>query len=459
MPATKELEIATWAAIFILFTNIAALAKKFYGVPGAFAGSFALLLFLPLGYYIFIRHEKIILDHVLGLMFIFLGICMVSTIFSKDIMTALQWVGEYFLEGIVLYFLIINVVRSIDTLRRVIGVLLIAGAILGGLSLYQEATGSYNTKFGGLAQRNTESMEEVGTDLQKSTKIKSQEKINVSNRAAGPLGDPNRYAQNMLLLLPLAVFMLWHIRFRRLLTISTAVGVGFIFSGLLLTYSRGAFVSLLILAFILTALRYIKIRHSVAGLLIIILLVAAVSPGYFARMQTIFGVEGLISETSEKKPDAVTRGRLTEMMAAGKAFLDHPLLGVGPHHYSKFYSIEYMNDPTIALRQLTTVRRAHSLYPELAAETGVFGFTVFMGIIFLTLYRLLQERRRWLTSRPDLAHMATAFVFSIVGYLCTAIFLHFSYQRYFWLFLALAGACVQILKSTDTRQAEPAMQV
>jgi putative inorganic carbon (HCO3(-)) transporter len=384
---------------------------------------------------------------------------MASTLFAKDIMTALLWVVEYFLEGIILYFLVINVVRSIGTLRRVIGVLLIAGAILGGLSVYQETTGSYNTKFGGLAQRNTESMEEGHTSLEKGMTLKSKAKINVSNRAAGPLGDPNRYAQNMLLLLPLAIYMLWHVRFRRLLTISTAMGVGFIFSGLLLTYSRGAFVSLLILAFILTALRYIKVRHSLAGLLIILTLVAVVSPGYFARMQTIFGVEGLVSDTSEKKPDAVTRGRLTEMMAAGKAFLDHPLLGVGPHHYSKYYSIEYMNDPTIALRTLTTVRRAHSLYPELAAETGIFGFAVFMGIIFYTLYRLLQARRRWLTSRPDLSHLATAFIFSMVGYLSTAIFLHFSYQRYFWLFLALAGACVQILNSTNTSQAISAVNL
>ncbi|MCZ6667761.1 MAG: O-antigen ligase family protein, partial [Gammaproteobacteria bacterium] len=187
-------------------------------------------------------------------------------------------------------------------------------------------------------------------------------------------------------------------------------------------------------------------------------LVAIVSPGYFVRMQTIFGVEGLVSETTEHKPDAVTRGRLTEMMAAGKAFLDHPILGVGPHNYSTFYSIKYMNDPTIALRQLNINRRAHSLYPELAAETGIFGFTAFMGIVFLMLYRLGNVRRLWSTSRPELAHLATAFIFSILGYLSTAIFLHLSYQRYFWLFLALAGAFVQIVNSFAPNQSESRRQ-
>ena len=458
MTATKEFEFATWASIFILFINISAIAKQYYGVSGVIAGSFALLLLLPLGYYVLIRHEKLIFDNVLGLMFVFLAICMVSSLFAKDLMVAFTWVGEFFVEGIVLYFLVINVIRSLDTLKRVIWVLMIAGSLLGGMSLYQEATGDYEQQFGGFGQRKNVEEWRGDPNLQQGTVLKKRTEVRSSNRATGPIGDPNRYAQIMLLLLPLAVFMLWKIRFPRWAKVTAAVAVGLIFSGILLTYSRGAFVSILILAFILTALKYIKIRQALSGLLIILLLIAIVSPGYFVRMQTIFGVEGLVSETTEHKPDAVTRGRLTEMMAAGKAFLDHPLLGVGPHNYLDFYSIKYMNDPTIALRQLNFTRRAHSLYPELAAETGIFGFTAFMGIVFLMLYRLVNVRRLWSTSRPELAHLATAFIFSILGYLSTAIFLHFSYQRYFWLFLALAGAFVQIINSFAPNQGDSRQQ-
>lgn len=458
MTAPKEFEFATWACIFILFTNISAVAKQNYGVSGVIAGSFALLLLLPLGYYVLIRHEKLIFDNVLGLMFLFLAICMVSSLFAKDMMVAFTWVGEYFMEGIVLYFLVINVIRNLDTLKRVIWVIMIAGSLLGGMSLYQEATGDYQQHFGGLAQRKNVEEWRGDPNLQQGTVLKKRTEVRSSNRATGPIGDANRYAQNMLMLLPLAIFMLWRIRFPRWAKVTAVVAVGLIFSGILLTYSRGAFVSILILAFILTALKYIKIRQALSGLLIILVLIAIVSPGYFVRMQTIFGVEGLVSETAEHKPDAVTRGRLTEMMAAGKAFLDHPVLGVGPHNYLHFYSIKYMNDPTIALRQLNYNRRAHSLYPELAAETGIFGFTAFMGIVFLMLYRLVNVRGLWSTSRPELAHLATAFIFSILGYLSTAIFLHLSYQRYFWLFLALAGAFVQILNSFAPNQGNSRQQ-
>jgi hypothetical protein len=68
-------------------------------------------------------------------------------------------------------------------------------------------------------------------------------------------------------------------------------------------------------------------------------------------------------------------------------------------------------------------------------------------------------RRLWSTSRPELAHLATAFIFSILGYLSTAVFLHFSYQRFFWLFLALAGAFVQISHSSNTNQAISAVNL
>ena len=213
MTAIKEFEFATWATIFILFINISAIAKQYYGVPGAVAGSFALLLLLPLGYYVLIRHEKLIFDNVLGLMFVFLAICMVSSLFAKDLLVAFAWVGEYFMEGIVLYFLLINVIRNLDTLKRVIWVLMIAGSLLGGMSLYQEATGDYEQQFGGLGQRRNVEEWRGDPNLQQGTVLKTRTKVRSSNRATGPIGDPNRYAQNMLLLLPLAIFMLWQIRF------------------------------------------------------------------------------------------------------------------------------------------------------------------------------------------------------------------------------------------------------
>lgn len=93
--------------------------------------------------------------------------------------------------------------------------------------------------------------------------------------------------------------------------------------------------------------------------------------------------------------------------------------------------------------------RAHNLFVELAAETGVFGMSVFAAIVVVAVRRLLHVRRRWVDSRPELARLATAFLISMTAYLGTGIFLHLSYQRYFWLMLALSSAAVRILTSEN----------
>ena len=44
---------------------------------------------------------------------------------------------DFFVEGLLLYFLLTNVIRTPLMLKRVVWVLLISGALIGGLSLYQ----------------------------------------------------------------------------------------------------------------------------------------------------------------------------------------------------------------------------------------------------------------------------------------------------------------------------------
>ena len=92
-------------------------------------------------------------------------------------------------------------------------------------------------------------------------------------------------------------------------------------------------------------------------------------------------------------------------------------------------------------------RRAHCLYTELAAETGAIGFSFFMAIILLVTYPLWKFRRNFARSHPDLVNLATPLLLAVVAFLGTSIFLHLSYQRYYWLIIGLAGAGVQILQT------------
>ena len=450
-------ELGTWAVFFAIYANLPVIAVRYHNVPHLVAMAIPLLLGIPLASYIIVRHEKLIIDNVFLLMLAFLVVIISSSLFAKDMKIAAQWIITLVLEGLALYLLIINVVRNLATLRRVIWVLLLTGSLLGALSLYQELTHSYMNHFGGLALRGGDDeteMAKAGNQGNTSLPAQNDKCVCGTERAAGPLDGPNRYAQMMLVILPFGLFFFWGERswVRRL---SAAAAAILILSGVLLSYSRGACVTLGLMLLFLTYMRYIRPYQILLSAFAILLLIAVAAPRYLLRAESIGGAESLVSNNAAAQADAPIRGRITEMLAALHVFLDYPILGVGPGQYSPFYSIDYQLDPNIAFRFLPRTRRAHSLYFEMAAETGFIGLGIFLSMPLLVLYGLWQERRRWAHCRPDLANMAMAFVLCIVAYFGTALFLHFSYQRYYWLLLALAGATLQICRSATPPRVEP----
>jgi O-antigen ligase len=146
-------------------------------------------------------------------------------------------------------------------------------------------------------------------------------------------------------------------------------------------------------------------------------------------------------------PDTSLRGRATEMLAALRVFLAHPVLGVGPGQYKPFYAEKYQSDPQFAFKHIPEARGAHNLYLQMAAETGIIGLAVFMAIVLLILHRLWQVRCHWVHRDPESANLATALFLGLMAYLVHSMFAHLAYERYFFLFLALAGAAVQICRA------------
>lgn len=108
----------------------------------------------------------------------------------------------------------------------------------------------------------------------------------------------------------------------------------------------------------------------------------------------------------------------------------------------------------IGLIAETKKYEGHNLYLELLAETGVIGLACFLAIVFVIMQQLWNERRRWLQSRPELANFATAFFLSLSAYVISAVFNHLSYQRYFWLLLALSSAAARIVHSQRDTQSD-----
>ncbi|MCZ7539839.1 MAG: O-antigen ligase family protein [Anaerolineae bacterium] len=151
-------------------------------------------------------------------------------------------------------------------------------------------------------------------------------------------------------------------------------------------------------------------------------------------------MSGLLSgDTSEA--DTSVQGRATENLATLLIFLDHSVLGVGPGQTPRFIR-DYGRG--VGFKLLDPSRRAHNLYLEELADTGVVGFALFGSIVALTMARLAGMRRRAFGRDRATFFLASGLLLSIITYLVTAVFLHLSYARYYWFLLALAGAAIHI---------------
>ncbi len=440
-------EAALLVVVFLLYTNIPALIHQAYGVPTFVAGSYILLLAIPLIHLVLFRGEKLRIDPTFLLMMLFLAVLVASSLQARNVPVATQRLVTYAIEGLLLYWLILNVIRRPATLRRVFLTVLAAGALLGALNVYHAATGS-KYQFGGLASRDLKMIEKA----ERLGNIPSRPlaRYRGADRAGGPVSEPNRYAQIMIVLFPLALLQFRAAKTRRR-RIAAAAVAAVILAGVVLTYSRGAFVALALLSVLLAAVGWIRPMRLLAGMVIMAAAIAVIAPGYFQRIGSIGGAASLLSKNPSSGADGAIRGRTTEMLAALRATLDHPVLGVGPGQYAKVYSSEYHQLPGIKFRDIRGTRRAHSLFLEIGADTGIVGFFVFVAILVAAMTALWRTRKRYFSSRPDLSAVATALWLSIAMYLVTGAFLHIAYERYFWFLLALASAAVHVIRS----QAEP----
>lgn len=450
--------LGTYLGLFIIHTNLSVIAYQYHGVPQIAAGATWLVIGVPFLVYVFIFRQKVMLDYTLIIMLFLMASVLMSYFGAVDKAMAMDWIVTYFIEGIVLYFIILNVVRDRHVLRQCVWAFMISGALLGSLTLYQDVTKRYENDFGGLAQRQLAfGVDEEGPAQKGGGVVREREKVRRAHRADGPIGDPNRFSQIQLLIFPLIMFRFWDEK-KMLLKMLAVAGTVLTLSGMFLTYSRGAFVTLCIIIGLMTLMRYIRPGQLIASVFVMLIVVAIASPGYFNRIATIGGIEGLFKEEAAHESDTVIMKRTTEMLAAFTVFLDYPVFGVGPNQYTKFYSEEYMANPDIAFHNMKSTRAAHSLYFQMLAEIGLIGFLGFMTITGYVLYQLNRARKWWKERDQELTNFATGCMLAIIGYLSTSIFLSFAYQRYYWMIIAIGGATVQLLNThreeAETRELE-----
>ncbi len=433
-------EVTTVLILFALYANLGVVAKR-NGIPDLIATSLFAALAFPTLIYIVVQGQKVIVNSSSILMLLYSAVILLSAAMSNNVMDSTDRLIAFFSEGLVLFVLVTNSVRTPSILRGALWALVLAGVLMGSLSLFQELTGSYDNDFGGWAEVKESEIRVEGESL--------VDEGETRQRLSGPIGSKNRYAQIMVVLVPLALGLMWSERrwlYRALAAVSTIPIVG----GALLTFSRGAGISLVVLLLAMVALRIIKPLHLLFLSVLLGLIVVVFVPDYVYRISTVTELTQLTSGDATDLEGSL-RGRATVNLAAISIFLDNPILGVGPGQ-TPLHTRAVGNE--VGLRVLTTDRRAHNMYLEELADTGVVGFAVFIGIIAYLLWRLwhiAKEAQR--AHSNDIYYTMTGLMLAIIVYLTTAVFLHLSYVRYYWILIALSSAAVEIYgRHTSTEQ-------
>ncbi|HSR15942.1 MAG TPA: O-antigen ligase family protein, partial [Gemmatimonadales bacterium] len=301
-------------------------------------------------------------------------------------------------------------------LRGVVWVFIGGGTLIAGISVFQFLTNGFSNNFLGFGQSAVMNIVGLTDDV----------------RISGPIGDANFYGQLLVMIIPLAVDRMMTEQ-KRLLKVAAGGAAALTTAAAVFTFSRGAALALVVVAVIMLVLHPPKLWAVAAIAGVIAVTIPLLPPGYVERMTTLAQIG-----TVEGGTDASIRGRTSEIMAGMFMFLDHPLTGVGLGNYEDRY-LEYASD--LGLERRREEREPHSLYTEVAAETGIPGVVAFGAIILSAFAALRRARVRFREQGDDdTANLTRALALSLVGYLITSLFLHMAFARFAWLVLGISLA-------------------
>ncbi|MGB1287783.1 MAG: O-antigen ligase family protein, partial [Aggregatilineales bacterium] len=369
-----------------------------------------------------------------GMMLLYIFVVFISLFIGSGInqYTLLEAVNVG--KDFILILIIVQLATEETPWKKSQWMLVIMAAILSILTVYQTATGDYVNDFFGLATSRTDS---VAGDVAEYIDIR---------RVGGPLGDPNFYAQILLMVFPIAMYRALDEKNTNIGRIISFSLMGLIGIAIVLTYSRAALLVLVaICGLIILERRMNPIKVGMIMVVVFTVLLPVMPEGYTERILSLFGGDDEESSTT----DVSVQGRASEMIIAGQMFEDYPVFGIGYALYEEnyqTYNAKLGMDPRIELRQ------AHSLYLESLGETGVMGFITMMGMYAAVLWGVWKARMQAMEiDRHDLVPWVSGLGLGLLAYLMSSFFLHDDYVRYLRISLALA-ASASVMVSTLVAQ-------
>ncbi len=434
--AIASVEFGLLLLVFLTYTRFSDIAVHNYHAP-SIAKSFIVILLLG----IFIRWvvsrrqpRGLLLPTLLVVAYGLVGFT--SYLYAPYPEAVSLALGNYVKDALIA-LVVVALLKKPHQFRYVIYTLLIVGIFIGTINIHQYVTGNYTSDYGGFAV--AEYMNIVGETN--------------GYRLSGPVGDPNFFAQVMVVLALLGMERLMNERnfFWKIVggLAAAASGLAVVF-----TFSRGAIVALALSMLLFFWIYKLKPAHLVALIILGAVMLFFIPPTYYQRVLSIADVLPSNGEINLRKDRAI-QGRASESLTAWAMLNQHPLFGVGLNNFTYLYQ-DYTK--SLGLAPSANNRSPHNLYLEVAAESGVVGLIIFLAMIVLAIRAILYARRKFMDAgMEDYANLTTGFAIAFAGYLFSALFVHAAYPRYFYLLIGIAFALSSLDTFSETKEgrAEP----
>ncbi len=252
----------------------------------------------------------------------------------------------------------------------------------------------------------------------------------VGGRGSGIFGNSNDMALHIVTVLPVTIALL--LGSRRLVgKILYGACAALLVAAIVLTYSRGGFIGLMV---VLLFLAFKLGRGHRLGVLLLAFLVIGgllvLAPGNYGRRILSIFVPSL-------DPVGSSDARRGELMRSLQVAARHPLLGIGMGNYAT----------EMSFRGLVT----HNSYTQVAAEMGLAALALYTMFVITPLRRLGRVARETFETRKGSRYyyLAVGLQASLLAYLVTSFFASVAYLWYVYYLVGYA-VCLRRLYEAET---------
>ncbi|WKA53974.1 O-antigen ligase family protein [Planococcus shixiaomingii] len=195
-------------------------------------------------------------------------------------------------------------------------------------------------------------------------------------RLIGTFSDPNIFA--------FGNFIFFYYYLTHLKEKGTKIGLLLSATTLLLTFSRGAYLAILLggIILLITSKTKIKVKIALFGPLFLYVLVTGAS-NFFNLNATQIVIDRFKASSSDNGS-----GRLDLWNNGLTLFADNPLFGIGIYNYRSYSNAIFNTDHYM-----------HNTFLEVLTESGIFGFCLYLTIFLLVFYDFYIHRKSIIDTR------------------------------------------------------------